>query len=99
MAADMRDTSGLRNAWDIIRARMSEPGAIVLASVQNGKPVLFAAGTDQAVEKGFNAGEIIKQIAPAIQGGGGGKATMAQAGGKNVQGIEEALDKARELLL
>ena len=99
MAADMRDTSGLRNAWDIIRARMSEPGAIVLASVQNGKPVLFAAGTDQAVEKGFNAGEIIKQIAPALQGGGGGKATMAQAGGKNVQGIEEALDKARELLL
>ncbi len=96
---DIRDTSGFRNSWDIIRARMDRPGAVVLASVQNGKPVIFAAGSDEAVAAGFNAGAIVKAIAPSIGGGGGGKPAMAQAGGKNAEGIDDALAKAREMLL
>jgi len=78
---------------------MSAPGALVVAAEKDGKPVLMAAGTDEAVAKGFNAGAVIKAIAPCVQGGGGGKPTMAQAGGKNAAGIEDALAAAREMLL
>ena len=77
---------------------MSAPGAIVIGTVNEGKPVIMAAGTDEAVAKGFHAGNIIKAIAPHIQGGGGGKPTMAQAGGKNADGLDAALDEARKIL-
>jgi len=95
---DDLDTAGLRGYWDAMRDRMGAPGAIVVGTVSDGKPVIMAAGTDQAVEKGFNAGQVIKAIAPNIQGGGGGKPTMAQAGGKNADGLDAALDAAREML-
>ncbi len=93
------DAGGLRNAWDIVRARMPKPGAVVLASNNNGTPILLAAGTDEAVAAGFNAGAVIKAIAPCVKGGGGGKPTMAQAGGKDVEGIPAALDAALEMLV
>ena len=63
-----------------------------------GKPVIMAAGTDEAVAAGFNAGALIKSIAGNIKGGGGGKPTMAQAGGKDASGMDAALEAARELL-
>ena len=94
---DDADTTALRNTWDAVRARMSAPGAIIIGTVNEGKPVIMAAGTDEAVAKGFHAGNIIKAIAPHIQGGGGGKPTMAQAGGKNADGLDAALDAAREM--
>ncbi|WP_417143740.1 alanine--tRNA ligase [Raoultibacter massiliensis] len=93
------DAGGLRNVWDIIRARMAAPGAVVLAADNDGTPILLAAGTPEAVDAGFDAGAVIKAISPAIKGGGGGKAAMAQAGGKDVAGLDEALDKARALLV
>ncbi|WP_165247656.1 alanine--tRNA ligase [Adlercreutzia sp. ZJ141] len=95
----IREGAQMRNMWDIVRARMSAPGALVIAGEKDGKPVLMAAGTDEAVSAGFNAGAIIKAMGPAIQGGGGGKPTMAQAGGKDASGIDAALDIARGLLL
>ncbi len=98
MRRDDADTAALRNTWDTVRNRMSAPGAIVIGTVNEGKPVIMAAGTDEAVAKGFHAGNIIKSIAPHIQGGGGGKPTMAQAGGKNPDGLDAALDAARDLL-
>ena len=78
---EVRDGGQMRNMWDVVRSRMDAPGAMVVAGVNDGKPVLMAAGTDEAVAAGFNAGAIIKAMGPAIQGGGGGKPTMAQAGG------------------
>ena len=77
---------------------MKKPGALVIGTVNDGKPVIMAAGTDEAVAAGFNAGQVIKAIAPHIQGGGGGKPQMAQAGGKNPDGLGAALDAAREFL-
>ena len=59
----------------------------------------LAAGTEEAVAAGFNAGKVIKAISPAIKGGGGGKPTMAQAGGKDASGLDDALQAARDLLL
>ena len=89
----------MRNAWDIIRTKLDEPGAAVLAAVnEGGKPILMAAATDEAVALGFHAGQIIKSISSNIKGGGGGKPTMAQAGGKDASGIEAALKAAIELL-
>ena len=92
------DAGSIRNYWDVLRARLPKPGAVVLASVKDGKPILLAAGTDEAVAAGFNAGALIKAISPAIKGGGGGKPTMAQAGGKDASGVEAALQAAREAL-
>ena len=56
-------------------------------------------GTPEAVEAGFDAGAVIKAISGNIKGGGGGKAAMAQAGGKDASGIDAALEAAREMLL
>ena len=95
---DGLDTGGLRNAWDILRARLAAPGACIIGTVNDGKPVIMAAGTDEAVAAGFNAGALIKSIAGNIKGGGGGKPTMAQAGGKDASGMDAALEAARELL-
>ena len=66
---EVRDGGQMRNMWDVVRSRMDAPGAMVVAGVNDGKPVLMAAGTDEAVAAGFNAGAIIKAMGPAIQGG------------------------------
>ena len=50
-------------------------------------------------EAGFDAGAVIKAISGNIKGGGGGKAAMAQAGGKDASGIDAALQAARDMLL
>ena len=96
---DVADGGAMRQVWDVLRARMSAPGAAVLLGESDGKVVMMAAGTDEAVAAGFNAGAVIKAIAPAVKGGGGGKPTMAQAGGKDPAGIPAALEAAKELLL
>jgi alanyl-tRNA synthetase len=59
---------------------------------------LLAAGGAPAVAAGFNAGAVIKTMAPHIKGGGGGKPEMAQAGGKDASGIDAALEAARAML-
>ena len=97
MRRDGMDTGALRNTWDIVRSRMPKPGAYIIGTVNDGKPVIMAAGTDEAVAAGFDAGAVIKAIAKHIQGGGGGKPTMAQAGGKNADGLDAALDAAKAL--
>lgn len=96
---DGLDAGGMRNFWDIVRSRLPKPGACVLASNNQGTPILLAAGTDEAVAAGFNAGAVIKAISSEIKGGGGGKPTMAQAGGKDVSGLDAALDAARKMLV
>lgn len=96
---DIKDGGQMRNLWDVIRSRMTQPGALVLAGVKDDRPLLMVAGTDEAVAAGFNAGAVIKAIAPCVKGGGGGKPTMAQAGGKDASGIDAALDAARAMLL
>lgn len=95
---DGADAGGMRNFWDVLRSRLPKACACVLASDNDGTPILMAAGTEDAVAAGFDAGAVIKQISREIKGGGGGKPTMAQAGGKDVAGLDAALDAARALL-
>ena len=91
------DMNGLRDLADQLREKLGE-GVVVLASEMGGKVNLIAAATDQAMKQGAHAGNLIKGIAALVGGGGGGRPNMAQAGGKNPSGIEEALAKAKEVL-
>jgi alanyl-tRNA synthetase len=93
------DTKQLRNTTDVARARMTG-GAVVFASTdaESGKALLIAAGSDEAVAKGFHAGNVIKAMAAAVDGRGGGKPDMAQGGGDNAAAIDDALQVARDTL-
>lgn len=62
-----------------------------------GKVNLVAMVTPEAMKRGGHAGNLIKGIAGKVGGGGGGKPNIAQAGGKNPQGIKEALEEALEI--
>jgi alanyl-tRNA synthetase len=87
----------LREMGDILRDRMMS-AVIVLATVYDGKPSFLAMVTPDLVVRGINAGDIINQVAEVTGGGGGGKATMAQAGGKDASKIDEALGLARSII-
>jgi len=79
--------------------RNSEPLSVaVLASNKNGKCLLVCGATKEAVAKGISAGDIVKGISPSVGGGGGGRPDLAQAGGKNPDGIADAFAKAREII-
>ncbi len=72
---------------------------MVVGAELNGKANLAVIISDNLVkEKGMNAGQIIREIAKEIQGGGGGQAGFASAGGKNPAGIKNALKKAKEFI-
>jgi len=86
-----------REAIDMLKKK-AKSAAVVFAFEDDGKAVLLAGVTDDLVKKGLSAGDIIKQIAPIVDGGGGGRPQMAQAGGKNPAKIDEALTKAAELI-
>ena len=82
-----------RTCAEMIRA------AIVLACpTEDEKVLLFAAVTDDLIAQGLKAGDIVKQIAPLVDGGGGGRPQFAQAGGKNPQKINHALQAAQKLI-
>ncbi|GAB4273371.1 MAG: alanine--tRNA ligase [Coriobacteriia bacterium] len=91
------DGKAMRELADLMRAKMGG-GAVVLAAESDGKALLLAAGSEPAVAAGFDAGAVIKAIAPHVSGGGGGKPSMAQAGGSDPSGIDAALAAAEEFL-
>ncbi len=91
------DMNALRELGDQLKEKLGE-GVIVLASVKDGKVNLMATATDAAMKKGAHAGNLIKGIAQIVGGGGGGRPNMAQAGGKNPAGVDEALAKAESVL-
>ena len=72
--------------------------AFVAATHNDEKPMLTISLSDDLVKNGKNAGQIIREAAKLIQGGGGGQPGFAQAGGKNVGGLDAAFDKIIELL-
>ena len=71
---------------------------MVFAAVSGDKVTFLTSLTDDLVEKGYHAGNMIKQIAKIAGGGGGGKADMAQAGGKDPSKVKEALEFVDNLL-
>ena len=81
-----------------IRAAVEGPLLCVLGSHADNKPQLSIMMSDDMVsDHGLNAGQMVREAAKLIQGGGGGQPHFAQAGGKNVDGLSAAIDKVIEL--
>ena len=94
---DAADAAALRDTADKIRDKL-ECGVVFLAANGGDKLLFTAMATKSANEKGAHCGNIIKEAAKVAGGGGGGRPDMAQAGGKDVSKLAEALAKAEEVL-
>ncbi|MDJ0989691.1 MAG: alanine--tRNA ligase [Desulfobacterales bacterium] len=109
--ADVREVSGikvlarrveadnpgaLRDLVDRFRDRL-QSGVVVLGCVSGGKALLIA-GVTQDLQGRFHAGNLIKQLAPVVGGGGGGKPDLAQAGGSHPENLDQALAQAYEVI-
>ncbi|MEZ4978737.1 MAG: DHHA1 domain-containing protein [Chitinophagales bacterium] len=71
---------------------------LVLTANIEAKPLITVMISDKlSADKGLNAGNIVRELAKEIQGGGGGQAFFATAGGKNVDGLPKVLEKAKEI--
>ena len=90
----------LRDAWDAIRSKAAgkDVACVLAGAAPDGKVALLAAATDGAVKEGFGSGDVIRKVSEYVGGRGGGRPNMAQAGGKDVAGIDAALAAAREFL-
>ena len=86
----------LREVGDDLRGRIGS-GIVVLGAQVEGKAFLLALVTKDLLKR-YHAGNLVKELAPLVGGGGGGKPDMAQAGGQNPAGLKEALAKVPELV-
>lgn len=87
----------LREMADKFRSQFGS-GIAVLASIQDDKPILIAAVTEDLNKRGLHAGKLVKQVAEIIGGGGGGRPTLAQAGGVDRSKLSEALDQVTRFI-
>ncbi len=85
------DADALRALADRFRARQPQNGVAVFGTVANGRPLLVAAVTKDLTQRGLHAGKLVQFAARQLGGGGGGKPTLAQAGGKDPSKLDEAL--------
>jgi alanyl-tRNA synthetase len=86
-----------REAIDMLKKK-AKSAAVVLGFADDGKVTLLAGMTNDLVKRGLKASDVVKAIAPIVDGGGGGRPQMAQAGGKKPEKIDDALAKAAELI-
>jgi alanyl-tRNA synthetase len=87
----------LRDLSDRLRQQEKADGAIV-ASVDDGRAFLVVNFDESLVQRGLDASQFVRELGRHIGGGGGGKPTLAEAGGKNPDGVADALEAARKAL-
>jgi alanyl-tRNA synthetase len=87
----------LRHTGDVLKEKLGS-GVIVLAAVWDEKPNFLVMVTSDLVAKGFNAGEIVKRVAQATGGSGGGRPHLGQGGGKDVDKLEQSLKLVAQLV-
>ena len=92
------DAQGAKDIAFQLRAQYTERLAVVLGCHADGKPSLTVCFSDDLVSEGQNAGKMVREAGKLIQGGGGGQAHFATAGGKNADGLSNAVDKIVELI-
>ena len=88
----------IRSQIDWLRKKAKSAAIVLASAIDDSKVMIFAAVTDDLIEKGLKAGDIVKNIAPVIGGGGGGRPQLAQAGGKKPENIPDALKAANEFI-
>ena len=86
-----------REAMDMLKKK-APSAAIVLGLTEADKVTLLVGVTDDLIQRGVKAGDIVKTIAPIVGGGGGGRPQMAQAGGKDPAKLGDALTRAKEMI-
>ena len=91
------DMNGMRDLGDSLKEKLGSC-VVILASAAGPKVNLMVMATDDAVKRGAHAGNIIREAAKLVGGGGGGRPNLAQAGGKNAAGIPDAIRKAQEIV-
>ena len=96
-SCDAADAAALRDTADKIRDQLGN-GVVFLAAEGDGKLLFTAMAAKSAVDAGIHCGNIIKEAAKVAGGGGGGRPDMAQAGGKDVSKLADALAKAEEMI-
>ncbi len=89
--------ASVKNIAFQLRGEIAENLLFVFGSVENGKPLLTVMLSDNLVADGLKAGNLVKEAAKLIQGGGGGQPHFATAGGKTTEGLSAAVDKVIEL--
>ena len=91
------DSESIRNI--AFQLRQEKTNTIIVAGTESQqKPLLTVAISDDLVAQGYNAGQLVKGAAKLIQGGGGGQAHFAQAGGRNVEGLKAAVDQIMDCI-
>jgi len=93
------DAKALMDIADRVKGKLGDAAAIVLGTAVEGRVHLVAAVTPALVERGVKAGEVVKVAARVAGGGGGGRDTMAQAGGRDPDKLPEAIEAAREAIV
>jgi len=94
---DAPNIDALRKTGDFLRDKMSS-GIVVLGSEIDDRPMVIAMVTKDLVTDGFHAGNIAKQVAQIMGGGGGGRPDAAQAGGRDASKLDEALASVKEII-
>ena len=94
---NVSDTEQLREMADWYRDRFPS-GVAVLGAVKDGKPVIVAAVTKDLIARGLKAGDLVREVAKIVGGGGGGRPDLATAGGRNPELLAAALNAVRELV-
>ncbi len=92
------DMNGLRTLGDQLKDKLGEGVIILASSTAPDKVSLLAMVTDSVMKQGAHAGNLIKELAVLVGGGGGGRPNMAQAGGKSAAGIDSVIAKSKEVL-
>jgi alanyl-tRNA synthetase len=93
---DGQEINTLRNTIDTAKAKIKS-GIVLIGSANNNKAIFICGVTKDLTDK-YHAGDIVKQVAAVCGGSGGGKPDMAQAGGKNINKIDEALNKLYNII-
>jgi alanyl-tRNA synthetase len=88
----------IRTAIDMVKKKSASCVVVFGMAEASDKATLIAGVSDDLVEKGLKAGDLIKEIAPIVSGAGGGRPQMAQAGGKDPAKIDDAIARASEII-
>jgi alanyl-tRNA synthetase len=96
-AVEVGDPKALLDAADHLKNSLGD-AAIVLGAVTDGKVSLIASVAPALVKRGLKAGDLVKVAAQVVGGGGGGRDTMAQAGGRDPDKLPDALAAARQAI-